>query len=50
LMAGTAAFGHLIKGKKSVSHPEDVTMLREAGEALERLHSWRLALRRAQQF
>jgi hypothetical protein len=50
LMAGTMTFGRLIKGKKSVSHPEDVTMLREAEEALERLHSWRLALQRAQQF
>jgi hypothetical protein len=50
LMASTMTFGRLIKGKKYVSHPEDVTMLREAEEALERLHGWRLTLRRAQQF
>jgi hypothetical protein len=49
LMVGTMTCGRLIKGKKSFSHPQDVTMLREAGEALERLHSWRLALRQAQQ-
>jgi hypothetical protein len=27
LVAGTMEFGRLIKGKKSISHPEDVTML-----------------------
>jgi hypothetical protein len=50
LMAGTMTFGQLIRSKKNVSYPKDVTMLREAEEALERLHGWRLALRRAQQF
>jgi hypothetical protein len=49
LMAGTMTFRQLIRGKKNISHPEDMTMLREAEEALERLHDWRLALRRAQQ-
>jgi hypothetical protein len=49
LVASTMEFGRLKKGKKSISHPEDMTMLREAEEALERLQSWRLALRRAQQ-
>jgi hypothetical protein len=50
LMAGTMTFRQLIRGKKSIPHPNDVAMLRKAEEALEKLHDWRLTLRRAQQF
>jgi hypothetical protein len=49
-MAGTMTFRQLIRGKKNIPHPEDVATLREAEEALEKLHDWRLTLRRAQQF
>jgi hypothetical protein len=49
LAASTTEFGRLIGGKKSISHPQDVAMLGEAEDALERLQSWRLPLWRAQQ-
>jgi hypothetical protein len=50
LMAGTMTFRQLIRGKNSIPHPEDVATLREAEEALKKLHDWRLMLRQAQQF
>jgi phosphoribosyl-ATP pyrophosphohydrolase len=48
LAARATEFGRLIGGKKGISYPQDLTMLREAEETLEKLQSWRLSLWQAQ--